>query len=131
MAGSMERHSKKLYIAIVDDEPSLCEAIKGLLGSEGFRALTFGSAEEFLNSTERDQVAFLILDIRLPGMSGLELQRHLAALGYKVPVAFVTSQDDRDGRMQAQALQAGALALLPKPFSDEQLLTVVKAAIGR
>jgi FixJ family two-component response regulator len=126
----MERHSKKLYIAIVDDEPSLREAIKGLLGSAGFRALTFESAEEFLNSTERDQVAFLILDVRLPGMSGLDLQRHLAETGYNVPVAFVTSHDDRDGRVRAQALRAGAVALLPKPFSDEQLLTVVKSAVG-
>jgi FixJ family two-component response regulator len=124
----MERRS--LYIAIVDDEPSLREAIKGLLGSAGFRALTFASAEEFLNSTERDQIAFLILDIRLPGMSGLDLQRHLAATGYDVPVAFVTSHDDRDGRVRAQALEAGAVALLPKPFSVEQLLTVVKSAVG-
>jgi FixJ family two-component response regulator len=124
----MERRS--LYIAIVDDEPSLREAIKGLLGSAGFRALTFASAEEFLNSTERDQIAFLILDIRLPGMSGLDLQRHLAATGYDVPVAFVTSHDDRDGRVRAQALEAGAVALLPKPFSGEQLLTVVKSAVG-
>ena len=124
----MERRS--LYIAIVDDEPSLREAIKGLLGSAGFRALTFASAEEFLNSTERDQIAFLILEIRLPGMSGLDLQRHLVATGYDVPVAFVTSHDDRDGRVRAQALEAGAVALLPKPFSDEQLLTVVKSAVG-
>ena len=127
----MERQTKKLYIAIVDDEPSLCEAIKGLLGSAGFRTIAFGSAEEFLESRHRDQIACLILDVRLPGMSGLELQQHLAAAGYKVPVAFVTSQDDRDGRVREQALRSGALAFLPKPFSDEQLLAIVKWAVGK
>jgi FixJ family two-component response regulator len=113
----------------VDDEPSLREALKGLLGSAGLRAITFGSAEEFLESTHRDQVACLILDMRLPGMTGLELQRHLAATGHDVPVAFVTSQEDRDGHLRAQALQAGALALFPKPFSDDELLTVIKKAL--
>jgi FixJ family two-component response regulator len=127
----MERQTKRLFVAIVDDEPSLCEAIKGLLGSAGFKAIAFASAEEFLESRHRDQFACLILDVRLPGMSGLELQRHLAATGYDVPVAFVTSHDDRDGRVREQALRSGALALLPKPFSDEQLLTIVKSAVGK
>jgi FixJ family two-component response regulator len=113
----------------VDDEPSLREALKGLLGSAGLRAVTFGSAEEFLESSHRDQVACLILDMQLPGMTGLELQRHLAATGLHVPVAFVTSQEDRDGHLREQALRAGALALLPKPFGDEQLLTGIKKAL--
>jgi FixJ family two-component response regulator len=64
-------------------------------------------------------------------MSGLELQRQLAATGYNVPIAFVTSQDDRDGRVREQILGSGAVALLPKPFSDEQLLTIVKSAVGK
>src|SRR6202167_1420862 len=126
---SISQRTTKLYIAIVDDEPSLREALKGLLGSAGLRAITFGSAEEFLECSHRDQVACLILDMQLPGMTGLELQRHLAATGHDVPVAFVTSQEDRDGQLRAQALQAGALALFPKPFSDDELLTVIKKAL--
>jgi FixJ family two-component response regulator len=127
----VEPRTKTLYIAIVDDEPSVCEAIKGLLASAGFNAIAFPSAEEFLESRHHDQLACLILDVRLPGMSGLELQRQLAATGYNVPIAFVTSQDDRDGRVREQILGSGAVALLPKPFSDEQLLTIVKSAVGK
>ncbi len=113
----------------MDDEPSLREALEGLLCSAGLSAITFGSAEEFLESNHRDKVACLILDVQLPGMTGLELQRHLAASGHDVPVAFVTSQEDRDGHLRTQALQAGALALFPKPFSDEELLTVIQKAL--
>jgi FixJ family two-component response regulator len=71
----------------------------------------------------------VILDMQLPGMTGLELQRHLAATGHEVPVVFITSQDDRDGHLRAQALRAGALGLFPKPFSDDELLTVIKKAL--
>jgi FixJ family two-component response regulator len=123
--------AKKLYIAIVDDEPSLREAIKSLLRSAGFRAIAFASAEEFLDYRPLNQIACLILDVRLPGMSGLELQRHLAGLGCKIPIAFVTSLEDRDGRIREQAMRAGAVAVLPKPFSDEQLLSVVRSVVDR
>ncbi|HEV7610739.1 MAG TPA: response regulator [Steroidobacteraceae bacterium] len=126
---SITQRTRKLYIAIVDDEPSLREALKGLLGSAGLRAITFGSAEEFLESSPRDQVGCVILDMQLPGMTGLELQRHLATTGHEVPVVFITSQDDRDGHLRAQALRAGALGLFPKPFSDDELLTVIRKAL--
>jgi FixJ family two-component response regulator len=117
------------WIAIVDDEIAVCEAMEGLLRSAGLQAKSFASAEAFLRLREVYGVGCLILDIRLPGMGGLELQRHLAHLGSGIPVIFLTAQEDRNGGMQAQALQAGAVAFLHKPIAGESLLTAVHSAL--
>src|SRR5258706_31052 len=119
----------QLVIAIVDDQAALREATENLLKSAGLKAVSFASAEDFLQARALDGAGCLILDVRLPGMSGLELQQHLAADGIHVPIVFITAQEDGDGRMRAQALRLGALAFLRKPFSDEDLLNAVRSAL--
>lgn len=95
--------------------------------SAGLSARCFGSAEEFLASDERNQTACLVTDIRMPGMSGLELQAKLMAEGSRIPMIFITAHDD--AKMKMQALNAGAVAFLPKPFDDDVLLEKVRAAL--
>jgi FixJ family two-component response regulator len=120
---------EQLVIAIVDDQAALREATQNLLKSAGLKAVSFASAEDFLQATPLDGAGCLILDVRLPGMSGLELQQRLAADGIHVPIVFITAQEDSDGQMRAQALRSGALAFLRKPFSDEDLLNAVRSAL--
>jgi len=120
---------EQLVIAIVDDQAALREATENLLKSAGLKAVSFASAEDFLQAAPLDGAGCLILDVRLPGMSGLELQQHLAADGIHVPIVFITAQEDGDGRMRAQALRSGALAFLRKPFNDEDLLNAVRSAL--
>jgi FixJ family two-component response regulator len=115
----MRAREKEFVIAVVDGEAALREALSNLLRPAGYGVKTFASAEDFLGSEGWHIVNCLILDAQLPGMSGLELQRHLAAKGFQIPVIFVTQ--DKDGQM-AQALRDGALAFLRKPFEDEDLL---------
>lgn len=124
----MGKPAEQFFIAVVDDEAALREATDGLLRSAGFRAEGFASAEDFLRSECRDRAGCLILDVRLPGMSGLELQQHLARTGCYIPIVFITAQEDSGGRMKAQALRAGAVAFLHKPFGDEDLLHAVRSA---
>jgi FixJ family two-component response regulator len=114
-------------ISIVDDDEPVREAIESLLKSVGFKAEVFASAEEFLNSDHLPETECLILDVRMPGMSGLELQRQLAAAGSRIPIIFITAHGDEE--VQAQALKAGAVAFLRKPFSEEALLSAVQAAL--
>jgi len=120
---------EQLVIAIVDDQAALREATENLLKSAGLKAVSFASAEDFLQATPLDGAGCLILDVRLPGMSGLELQQRLAADGIHVPIVFITAQEDSDGQMRAQALRSGALAFLRKPFNDEDLLNAVRSAL--
>jgi FixJ family two-component response regulator len=120
---------EQLVIAIVDDQAALREATENLLKSAGLKAVSFASAEDLLQARALDGAGCLILDVRLLGMSGLELQQHLAADGIHVPIVFITAQEDGDGRMRAQALRSGALAFLRKPFSDEDLLNAVRSAL--
>jgi FixJ family two-component response regulator len=120
---------EQLVIAIVDDQAALREATENLLKSAGLKAVSFASAEDFLQATPLDGAGCLILDVRLPGMSGLELQQRLAADGIHVPIVFITAQEDSDGQMRARALRSGALAFLRKPFSDEDLLNAVRSAL--
>jgi FixJ family two-component response regulator len=120
---------EQLVIAIVDDQAALREATQNLLKSAGLKAVSFASAEDFLQATPLDGAGCLILDVRLPGMSGLDLQQRLAADGIHVPIVFITAQEDSDGQMRAQALRSGALAFLRKPFSDEDLLNAVRSAL--
>ena len=123
MGTSAEEH----LTAIVDDDAALREAIASLLKSTGFRTESFASAEDFLRSKRRDRAGCLIIDGRLPGMDGLELQQHLVRGGADIPIVFITADEDMAGRMQAQASQAGAIAFLRKPFSDEDLLHAVRS----
>jgi CheY-like chemotaxis protein len=114
--------------SIVDDNESMREAIESLIKSIGFRAETFASTEEFVQCDHLAQIACLILDVQLPGMSGLELQRLLAIATYTFPVIFVSGRTDEYTR--EQALKAGALAFLYKPFSEEALLKAVYSALS-
>jgi len=116
-------------IAIVDDDSSVRSAVQDLLKTVGLQARTFASAEEFLRSGQQHQVACLIADIRMPGMSGLDLQAQLNADQVKVPIIFVTAHDDPPMRMRA--LRAGAVEFLAKPFDEEHLLDCVWAAVKR
>ena len=114
-------------ISIVDDDESIREAIQSLLRSVGFRAKTFASAEQFLQSDQIENTACLILDVRMPGMSGLELQRRLMATQCRIPIVFVTAHGDEEAR--TRALQEGAVEFLLKPFSEEALLNAIQAAL--
>ena len=116
-------------MAIVDDDRSIQYALKDLMESAGVSAQCFGSAEEFLASDERNQTACLVTDIRMPGMSGLELQAKLKAEGSRVPMIFITAHDD--AKIKMQAMKAGAVDFLSKPFDDEVLLERVRAALKR
>ena len=113
----------------MNDDESVREALQSLLKSMGFRAEGFSSAEEFLQSAQISATTCLILDVRMPGMSGLELQRQLAADQRRIPIIFITAHGDDDTR--ARALQAGAVDFLAKPFSEEALLTAVHSALGQ
>lgn len=115
-------------VSIVDDDESVREAIKSLLRSVGLGAEVFASAEDFLNSGDLRETACLILDVRMPGMSGLELQQHLASDNCRIPIIFITAHaSDREAR--ARALQLGAIDFLLKPFSEDALLNDVYAAL--
>ena len=118
-------------IAIVDDESALCEATESLLKSVGYRVQTFSSAEQFLLSPWRSNVVCLVLDVRLPGMTGLDLQRYLVTEGGCPPVIFITAQDDPNGQIYQQAIASGALTVLVKPFNDQDLLCVVATVMER
>ena len=114
-------------VAIVDDDDLMRTAVQGLLKSVGWSSRAFGSAEEFLQSGQQHQTACLIADIRMPGMSGLELQAHLNAERCKIPIIFITAHGDE--KMRMQALRAGAVEFMAKPFDDEALLESVRAAL--
>lgn len=115
-------------VAIVDDDELIRDSLHGLMKEAGFHALSFASAEEFLNSGERQHTACLIADIRMPGMSGLELQSRLNKERHRIPIIFITAQGDE--KMRMQALRAGAVEFLTKPFDDEVLLDSVRAALN-
>lgn len=121
--------SQTPHVSVVDDDESIREAIKSLLRSVGLGADTFASAEDFLNSGSLRQTACLILDVRMPGMSGLELQQRLASDNCRIPVIFITAHAS-DGEARARALQLGAIDFLFKPFSEEALLSDVYTALG-
>ena len=114
-------------IAIVDDDQEIREAITTLVETVGLRAEGFSSAEEFLSSPQAQDSACLILDVRMPGMSGLELQRRLVAAHCSIPIIFITAYADEDVR--ARALAAGAVAFLSKPCSEEELLRAIQTAL--
>jgi FixJ family two-component response regulator len=123
----MDTPEKNRLIAIVDDDDLMRNAVFGLLRAVGLPAQAFASAEEYLKSGQQYQTACLIADIRMPGMSGLELQATLNAERCKIPTIFITAHGD--AKMRMQALRAGAVEFLAKPFDDEVLLENVRAAL--
>ena len=123
----MAIRGKAKMVAIVDDDDLMRTALQGLLKSAGLLAQSFASAEEFLKSGHQHNTACLITDIRMPGMSGLELQAQLNADQCKIPTIFITAHGD--AKMRMQAMRAGAVEFLAKPFDDEALLESVRAAL--
>jgi FixJ family two-component response regulator len=116
-------------MAIVDDDDSLRTSLDNLIRSVGFRVHGFASAEAFLRSNHTRETACLILDVRMPGMDGLELQRQMVAANWQIPIIFITSHVDDEAR--ARALDAGAVAFLYKPCREEDLLQAIDAALTR
>ena len=114
-------------IAIVDDDRWIRGSLERLLTSAGFRAESFVSAEQYLDDGDHDGVGCVVLDIRLPGMSGLELGRRLATDLHRVPVVFISAHDEP--QVRREAAQTGAIAFLGKPFDDVELLTAVHRAL--
>ena len=114
-------------ISIVDDDDALRNSLDDLIRSIGFRTQGFPSADAFLSSNQPRDTACLILDVRMPGMNGLDLQRQIVAANWRIPIIFITSHADDDAR--ARALQAGAVAFLYKPFREEELLHAIDAAL--
>jgi len=114
---------KPFTVYVVDDDDSICRALKRLLKAFGFQALTFESAEDFLESTADLEKGCLVLDINLPGMTGLDLQEKIASRGANCPVIIITAHDNPQWREQAR--KAGAVAYLKKPFGEQLLLNAI------
>lgn len=116
-------------VYLVDDDPGVRRSAKELIESVGLRVQTFASAREFLDSQRPDAPCCLVLDVRLPGVSGLDLQRELAKTADSMPIIFITGHGDIP--MSVQAMKAGAVEFLSKPFRDQQLLDAISQAIER
>jgi FixJ family two-component response regulator len=114
-------------VMIVDDDNSIRKSVRRLMKSYGIAVETFVSAEEFLGSDRLNKTSCLILDVHMPGISGLELQKRLIASGHAIPVIFITAFADDGAR--AKAMKAGAVGYLAKPFDDEELLNCIRAAL--
>ena len=115
-------------VSVVDDDESVRESLPDLLREFGFAALAFSSAEEFLESGYSGETRCLILDVAMPGMSGLDLQRELTRRRQAIPIIFITAH--RDESVRLQVLEQGAVGFLFKPFSDTALLEALKSALG-
>jgi FixJ family two-component response regulator len=122
------RHNSRL-IVIVDDDESVQSAVQDLIESDGLSVLCFGSAEQFLDSEARHKTVCLIADIRMPGISGLELQATLNAEKSRIPIIFISAHGDDE--MRIHAMREGAVEFLTKPFNDAVLLEMVHAALKR
>lgn len=117
------------FVAIIDDDVSVRRALQDLMDESGFATFACASAEEFLQSHNKQNIACLVTDIRMPGMSGLELQSRLNADHRSIPIIFLTAHGDEDCRLQA--MRAGAVEFMTKPFDEEVLLECVRAALSR
>jgi FixJ family two-component response regulator len=120
--------TKNSLISIVDDDRSMVESIVSLIQSVGYKAKGFYSADDFLKSNQLIKTSCLILDVCMPEIDGLELQRRLAAATHRIPIIFITAYDSDD--LRARAFEAGAAGFLYKPFSEESLLQAVRSAVG-
>jgi FixJ family two-component response regulator len=116
-------------VFVIDDDESIREALKDLLESVGLRVETFASAPEFLKSRNPEVPSCLVLDIRMPGLSGLDLQREMADANIDTPIIFLTGHGDIP--MTVRAMKAGAVEFLTKPFRDQDLLDAIQQAVGR
>jgi two-component system response regulator FixJ len=124
----MAENDRKI-VSIVDDDESLRRSLRNLLGSVGFRVETFASAEAFLESDHQEQTGCLVLDLRMPGMDGFDLLRHLSSVGARIPTVILTAHGDEEARQRS--LQAGAGAFLSKPFNGNALLDAVRTALNQ
>jgi FixJ family two-component response regulator len=113
---------------VVDDDSLIRDSTVRLIRSFGFRVEAFASAEEFENSDYLEETACLILDVRMPGRNGLELQHRLSEAGHRIPIIFITAHADDE--QERRAMEAGAIRFLYKPFSQESLLQAVRSALG-
>ena len=125
----MSSEQSSRLIAIVDDDESVQIALQDLIESEGLSTRCFGSAEQFLDSGAQHEAGCLIADIRMPGMSGLELQAKLKGDRCRIPIIFITAHGD--AKMRIQAMRDGAVEFLSKPFDDAVLLEIVHTALER
>ena len=116
-------------VFVIDDDPSVRSAVKFLLSTVGLQAETFDSADSFLRKSPPDVTSCLVLDVRLPGLSGLDFQRELAARNIRMPIVFLTGHGDIP--MSVRAMKAGAVEFLTKPFRDQDLLDAVRVALDR
>jgi FixJ family two-component response regulator len=122
-----KENGRQALVAIVDDDQSFREALENLLALIGFRTAIFASARDFLDSPQFPNVSCAILDVSMPGMDGLELQRHLVAK-YPIPIIFIT--DLRDTRTREQAVREGAISFLTKPFNEKALFDALDSALS-
>src|SRR5438552_18192509 len=120
---------KKAIVFVVDDDVSVREGLGSLIRSAGLRVETFASAQEFLDSPRSDVASCLVLDVRLPGLSGLDLQKRMAQANIEIPIIFITGHGDVP--TSVQAMKAGAVEFLTKPFRDRDLLDAIQQAIKR
>ena len=120
--------SEKPFVCVVVDDSLIRNSTVRLIRSFGFRVEAFASAEEFENSDYLEETACLILDVRMPGRDGLELQRRLSEAGHRIPIIFITAHADDE--QERRAMEAGASRFLYKPFSQESLLQAVRCALG-
>jgi len=116
-------------VFVIDDDAAIRAAIQGLLKSVGLRSETFGTGQEFLRSKRPDAPSCLVLDVRLPGINGLDFQRELAEAGVRIPIIFITGHGDIP--MTVRAMKSGAVEFLTKPFRDQDLLDAIHQALDR
>jgi FixJ family two-component response regulator len=116
-------------VFVVDDDASIRDAVRSLLKSVGLRSESFGSTEDFVRATRPELASCLVLDVRLPGMSGLDFQADLEKRGVKIPIVFITAHGDIP--MTSRAMKAGAVEFLPKPFQKKELLDAIHQALDR
>jgi FixJ family two-component response regulator len=121
-------NQKDTTIFIVDDDASIRRAVKRLIKVAGFKAKTFGSAREFIDSGHYQSAGVLVLDVRMPKMGGLELQKYLTDSGSDMPIIFITAHEDV--RARRRALEAGAIDFLKKPFGDRALMDAIQLALS-
>ena len=119
----------KAVIAIVDDDPSVREGLDSLIRSAGWAVETFASAQEFLARRGAEMPSCVVLDLQLPGLSGLDLQKRMADAGMEIPIDFLTGHGDIPASVQA--MKAGAVEFLTKPFDEEELLQAIREALER
>jgi len=124
-----ESRESDTVIAIVDDDPSVREGLQALIQSAGWRAENFASAQEFLNRPGAEAPSCLVLDLQLPGLSGLDLQKRMAEVGVEIPIVFLTGHGNIPASVKA--MKAGAVEFLTKPFDEQELLQAVQEAIER